>query len=80
MRQRFRRQFAEVLDEIMRTPNGISWWYLKAIGVLADRGLVDTRSIEGLTWCEVDFHADLERAEELFVEPSRTLRVIAGGG
>ena len=74
------RRFAEVLNEIMRTPNGISWWYLKAIGVLADQGLVETRSIEGLTWGEIDFHADLERAEQLFDEPRETLRVVAGGG
>lgn len=74
------REFAEVLDEVMRTPNGINWWYLKAIGVLADQGLVDTSSIEGLTWGEVDFYADLERAEELFAEPSYALRVVAGGG
>jgi choline kinase len=60
------RRFAGVLDEIMRTPHGISWWYLKAIGVLADQGLVQTHSIEGLTWGEVDFPADLERAQKLF--------------
>jgi choline kinase len=75
------RRFAEVLDEIMRTPNGISWWYLKAIGVLADQGLVETHSIEGLTWGEVDFKEDLDRARELFPqrEPS-TITVAESGG
>lgn len=75
------RRFAEVLDEIMRTPNGISWWYLKAIGVLADQGLVETHSIEGLTWGEVDFKEDLDRARELFPrrEPS-TVSVAESGG
>ena len=63
--------FANVLDEIMRTPNGITWWYLKAIGVLADQGMVETYSIEGLTWGEVDFKEDLERARLLFAaEPA----------
>jgi choline kinase len=70
------RRFAEVLDEIMHTPNGIGWWYLKAIGVLADQGLVETHSIEGLTWGEVDFPADLERAQQLFAP----LPAAAGGG
>ena len=64
------RRFANVLDEIMRTPNGIGWWYLKAIGVLADQGLVETHSIEGLTWGEVDFKEDLERARDLFTTQS----------
>ncbi len=70
------RRFAEVLDEIMHTPNGIGWWYLKAIGVLADQGLVETHSIEGLTWGEVDFPADLERAQQLFAP----VPAVASGG
>ncbi len=73
------RRFAGVLDEIMHTPNGISWWYLKAIGVLADQGLVETRSIEGLTWGEVDFREDLERAETLFPDQPSVLGAAAGG-
>ena len=59
-------RFAGMLDTVMRTPHGIRWWYLKAIGLLADQGLVQTHSIEGLTWSEVDFPADLARAQKLF--------------
>jgi choline kinase len=71
-------EFAGVLDSIMRTPNGINWWYLKAIGVLADQGLVETHSIEGLTWGEVDFKEDLERARLLFpAEPVEIRRADA---
>jgi choline kinase len=44
--------------------------------VLADQGLVETHSIEGLTWGEVDFPADLERAQQLFAP----LPAAAGGG
>ena len=58
--------FAEVLEQIMRTPNGLTWWYLKAIQVLADQGFVRTHSIKGLKWGEVDFPRDLDRARELF--------------
>ncbi len=60
------RLFAEILDQIMRKTTGLNWWYLKAIGVLADRGLVETHSIEGLLWTEVDFPHDLERARKMF--------------
>ena len=58
--------FVETLEQTMRTPGGLSWWYLKAIAVLAERGLVQTCSIEGLTWGEVDFPQDLEAAARLF--------------
>ncbi len=58
--------FVKVLEQLMRTPNSLSWWYLRAIGILADRGVVQTQSVEGLQWNEVDFPHDLERAQELF--------------
>lgn len=69
--------FVEVLDQVMRTPNGLSWWYLKAIGVLAERGLVRVCPIEGLEWGEVDFPDDLARVQQLFAPaaagtPART--------
>lgn len=58
--------FADMLDQIMHTPNSLSWWYLKAIGVLAEKVDVQTRLISGFTWCEIDFPHDLERARVLF--------------
>lgn len=58
--------FVETLDQTMRTPNGLSWWYLRAIAVLAERGLVQTCSIEGMRWGEVDFPVDFEAASEMF--------------
>jgi len=58
--------FIETLEQTMRTPNGLNWWYLKAIAVLAEKGQVETCSIEGLTWGEVDFLPDLEVAKEIF--------------
>jgi choline kinase len=62
--------FEAVLDQMMRTPNGLNQWYLKAIGVLAEQNLVRICSIEGLRWCEIDFPHDLERASALFAEPA----------
>jgi len=58
--------FVETLEQTMRTPNGLNWWYLKAIAVLAEKDHVETCSIEGLTWGEVDFLPDLEVAKETF--------------
>lgn len=58
--------FVEILDQVMRTPNSLNWWYLKAIGILAERNLVQTQSIEGLRWGEVDFVQDLEKVRRLF--------------
>ena len=60
------RQFVEVLDQFMRAQTGIANYYLKAVGVLAEQGHVDTVSIEGLTWGEVDFPEDLARVRKLF--------------
>jgi L-glutamine-phosphate cytidylyltransferase len=59
-------RFVRTLDQIMRTPNSLSWWYLKAIGILAERDLVQTESIAGLIWGEVDFLKDLENVRRLF--------------
>ena len=59
-------RFVEVLDQFMRAQTGIANYYLKAVGVLAEQGHVDTVSIEGLTWGEVDFPEDLARVRALF--------------
>ena len=59
-------RFVATLDQIMRTPNSLSWWYLKAIAILAERDLVETQSINGLRWGEVDFIHDLENVKRLF--------------
>ena len=58
--------FVQILDQVMRTPNSLNWWYLKAIGILAERDLVQTQSIAGLRWGEVDFLQDLENVRRLF--------------
>ena len=57
--------FADALDEAMRLPEGIGWWYTHVIDRMARRGCVDTVSIDGLRWGEVDFPHDLERVEAI---------------
>ncbi len=60
------RLFVEVLDQFMRAGSGVSNWYLKSVGVLGEQGHVDTVSIEGLKWGEVDFPEDLAKVRALF--------------
>jgi choline kinase len=52
--------FTDTLERIMHTPEGLKWWYLRAIGQIAEHHQVETCNIEGLNWGEVDFPADLE--------------------
>ena len=57
--------FRTQVEAMMRTPEGVLNWYLKAIHALAPSGLVGTVSIEGLPWAEVDFPEDLPIARAL---------------
>lgn len=54
--------FREQVEAMMRTPDGVKRWYLRAIDEIAPRGMVGVVSIEGLEWAEVDFPADLDIA------------------
>lgn len=67
----FRREgpahFSAQLDYMMRHGTGLKQWYLAAVDQLADRGLVATCPIDGLSWCEIDDRADLERAASVVV-------------
>lgn len=65
-----RRLFSDQLERMMRTPDGVSSWYLKAIDALArDGAQIMTCSIAGCTWGELDTPEDFERITELFGEP-----------
>jgi len=59
------RIFRDQVEAMMRTPEGVLNWYLKAIHALASSGVVGTVSIEGLKWAEVDFPEDLPIARAL---------------
>lgn len=56
------RHFQAAAERALREPDGLRWWYLSVIDRLADEGLVETCSIQGLHWAEVDFPRDLEAA------------------
>lgn len=57
--------FRNQIDQMMRTPEGVERWYLRAIDIIAKGNRVGTVSIEGLEWQEVDFHQDVEAAKAL---------------
>lgn len=58
--------FIEVVDEIMRGPDGLKRWFLSVINELAQaRDIVRVQSIEGLGWGEMDFPEDVQRNAEL---------------
>jgi len=54
--------FRGALERAVRRPQGLRQWYLSAVDELADSGEVWTRSMQGLSWIEVDTPADLQRA------------------
>lgn len=55
--------FKHKVETLMKSPEGLTRWYLSAIDELADEGHVGVCSILGLSWCEVDDHNDLKHAE-----------------
>lgn len=58
--------FQAKIDQMMRTQDGISAWFLKAIDALAKSGEpVGTCSIEGHLWCELDTLEDWEALKKI---------------
>jgi choline kinase len=55
--------FADGVEDCMRRPDGLRRWYLSVINALAPAGGVRVASIEGLAWGEIDYPADIARAE-----------------
>jgi choline kinase len=59
--------FRDTLETAMRTPEGLGWWYLKAIDRLARKHHVGTVPVDGMDWGEVDYPSDLEAARRMTV-------------
>lgn len=55
--------FIDEVERMMRTSEGTRRWYLRAIDSLAALHPVETVSIKGEQWQEVDFPEDLAKAE-----------------
>jgi len=59
--------FRAKLEQMMRTQDGVSAWFLKAIDAIAGTtGQVGTLSIEGRRWNEVDTVADFHAIDKYF--------------
>ncbi|HMJ93341.1 MAG TPA: phosphocholine cytidylyltransferase family protein [Allosphingosinicella sp.] len=72
-----RSTFVDTVEQMMRTPEGTSSFYLRAIDRLADTGIVRVAPIDGLEWAEVDYPADVEVARRL---TGRWAEALAGAG
>ena len=57
--------FADGVEACLRRPDGLRRWYLSVINALARAGGVRAASIEGLAWGEIDYPADVARAEDV---------------
>jgi choline kinase len=58
--------FRAAVDAALRRPEGLKQWYLSVIDRLAKTaGQVAVMSIEGLSWGEMDFPADVKRNEKM---------------
>jgi choline kinase len=57
--------FKQTVEQVLRTPEGTRRWYLSVINELAQTMAIGTCCIEGLSWAEVDFPADLKHAEKV---------------
>jgi choline kinase len=58
-------QLVDEVERMMRTPEGTTHWYLRAINNIAQHIRVETVSIHGEQWGEVDFPEDVEVARKL---------------
>ncbi len=58
-------RFVQALDAAMLEPAGVKQFYLSAIAALARRIEVETVSVAGGDWCEIDYPLDLKKAQEM---------------
>ncbi len=58
--------FSQAVEAALRHPAELKSWYLSIVEKLAGQHLVNTCSVKGYRWCEIDFVEDLARAGMLF--------------
>ncbi len=72
-------RFIEAVEAMMRTPEGTTSWYLKVIDALAAGSRVETLSIKGMQWAEVDYVEDVALASALTADWKRQVGGSARG-
>jgi choline kinase len=60
--------YIDALDLAMRQPESLSNWYLSVVNELAQKIAVQTISIEGLWWAEIDSPEDLAAVRDHFAK------------
>ncbi|MCP5274830.1 MAG: phosphocholine cytidylyltransferase family protein [Burkholderiales bacterium] len=63
--------FSQALEAALRHPAELKSWYLSIIDKLAGQHLVNSCSVSGYRWCEIDFIEDLARAGMLFTQQTQ---------
>ena len=63
--------YTDALDFAMRQPESLSNWYLSVVNALAQKIAVQTVSIEGLWWAEIDSPEDLAAVRGHFLQPDK---------
>ncbi|MDN5751980.1 MAG: phosphocholine cytidylyltransferase family protein [Nitrosospira sp.] len=65
-RERGPQLFRNAVEDALRHQAKLKCWYLSIVDALADKQLVNTCSVPGHLWCEIDFAVDIAKAEALF--------------
>ncbi|MBW2267757.1 MAG: phosphocholine cytidylyltransferase family protein [Deltaproteobacteria bacterium] len=58
--------FSDVLERAMRRPEALKAWYLSVVNELAQEVAIETASVRGFWWREIDSPEDLEEARRSF--------------
>jgi choline kinase len=58
--------FRDALERSMRQPEALKAWYLAVVNQMAQELAVDTASVRGFWWREIDSSEDLEEAQRSF--------------
>jgi choline kinase len=73
-------RFRSAVERSMREPAALRSWYLSVVNDLAAEGGVESVSIRGMWWREIDSPEDLEEARESLGGPAaRRPRAVAAG-
>lgn len=65
------KQFVDGLEAAVREEGALRRWYLSVVNDLAQQTAVETCSIQGLWWQEIDSATDLDRARAAYAAPRR---------
>lgn len=57
--------FRKELEGVINEPSSSHRWYLSVIDAIASKKTVIICSVRGLLWCEVDYPADLKKADRI---------------